>query len=97
MRSIYKWLANRSRREVLAFVGTTVSAILGALWTGYLHFREHEKPKPPAELKMETSYRVCIGQYPYPKGSCPQGSTQITCGSSVEAWPLRRVAICNIS
>jgi hypothetical protein len=65
------WLFSRPKREVLAFLGTGLAAVVAAIWTVFLFLQP-----VPATTQVKMTY--CVGSVPK---RCPQGTTFVSCRS----------------
>ena len=79
MRTVLKWLADKNRREMLAFVGGGVVVVIGAAWTALTFWLG----KAEVPQKVEANYSVCVGSKPE---GCPANAVFLRCGESVAAW-----------
>jgi hypothetical protein len=67
MGSIYHWLSNRTRREVLGFVGTGMAVIIGAAWAVYTEFNKNGhagEKSPPPQINQTVQNNPTITQSP---------------------------------
>jgi hypothetical protein len=44
MNGLYNWLKPKSRRDVLAFIGSGIAAVVAAAWGFYIHETEKKEP-----------------------------------------------------
>ncbi|WP_339523437.1 hypothetical protein [Pseudomonas sp. EL_65y_Pfl2_R96] len=79
MRTSLKWLVDKNKREMLAFMGAGIAVVIGGAWTAFMYFQN----KPGFPLKIEASYNACIGAE---KERCPPNTVFLTCGQSVADW-----------
>ena len=45
--SWWTWITNSDNQRTLAFIGTGLAVVVGALWTAYVRFSTISDPKPP--------------------------------------------------
>src|SRR5262245_54618257 len=76
---VKKWVLNKNRREVLAFLGGGAAVAVGAVWTAIVFWRDRaETPQ-----KIEATYSVCVGAS---RDGCPANTVFLRCGQSVADW-----------
>lgn len=88
-----KWIRNKSKRDIIAFVGGGIAVVAGGAWTVFTYFADgaatreqlvakREHAEPMRDL-IEATYTVCIGS---DSQRCPQNSVWLRCGTTVADW-----------
>jgi hypothetical protein len=75
MSKLPKWIGERNNREILAFVGGGIAAVVVAGWAVYQYVNKDNGT-------IEATYNVCQGM----TDGCPANTVILACGQSIAEW-----------
>jgi hypothetical protein len=86
MNRVLKWIVDKNRREMLAFLGGGGAVLVGGAWVAFTYFQG----KADVPLKIEATYNVCVGSDP---GGCPPNTgVYLACYQTVAEWANKECA-----